>query len=205
MRKKFKEEKFIIDDNLLTEYDINIDDVLLLCLYKFKNDKSLITYLEHLSNRLLQKNLIVQELFTEGALSISPAGSEFLKQILLKSQNCTIEEDLEELALTLKELFPVGNKSPGHPWRGNTKEIINKLKRFKIIYNYSNQEIINATKHYVENMENNQYMRTLKYFILKKNPDGETTSDLASYIENAGEQIHSDWAVSLKGSDDYDD
>ena len=106
------------------------------------------------------------------------------------------------MANKLKELFPAGNKSPGHPWRGNTKEIVNKLKRFKTIYSYSDTEILNATKHYVGNMENNLYMRVLKYFILKQNNEGEEISDLASYIENADEQIRNDWAMDLKGTTD---
>jgi hypothetical protein len=45
-------------------------------------------------------------------------------------------------------------------------------------------------------------MRVLKYFILKQNNGGEEISDLASYIENADEQIRNDWAMDLKGTTD---
>ena len=201
-KSRFKEEKFIVDLNLLRSSNIGIEQFLVLLLYKARGTESLENYLKTLTNELLKKNLLVPEFFNNEIIHISPKGREFVDQIILESQGCNIEENLEELANKLKELFPPGNKSPGHPWRGNTKEIVNKLKRFKTIYSYSDTEILNATKHYVENMENNLYMRVLKYFILKQNNGGEEISDLASYIENADEQIRNDWAMDLKGTTD---
>ena len=200
VEQKLKNDKFIVDFGLIEKNGVSFAEYLMLLLYKLKENESFNAYITKLNSNLLDKKLIVTDMFSNGENYISPKGRDFISLIVLSSQDVNLEKDLEQLANDLKELFPTGNKSPGHPWRGNTKEIVNKLKRFKLLYSYSNTEILNATKHYVENMENNQYMRVLKYFILKQNDAGEQISDLASYIENADEQIRTDWSINLRGA-----
>ena len=200
VEQKLKNDKFIVDFGLIEKNGVSFAEYLMLLLYKLKENESFNAYITKLNSNLLDKKLIVTDMFSNGENYISPKGRDFISSIVLSSQDVNLEKDLEQLANDLKELFPTGNKSPGHPWRGNTKEIVNKLKRFKLLYSYSNTEILNATKHYVENMENNQYMRVLKYFILKQNDAGEQISDLASYIENADEQIRTDWSINLRGA-----
>ena len=201
VEQKLKNDKFIVDFGLIEKNGVSFAEYLMLLLYKLKENESFNAYITKLNYNLLDKKLIVTDMFSNGENYISPKGRDFISSIVLGSQDVNLEKDLEQLANDLKELFPTGNKSPGHPWRGNTKEIVNKLKKFKLLYSYSNTEILNATKHYVENMENNQYMRVLKYFILKQNDAGEQISDLASYIENADEQIRTDWSINLRGAD----
>ena len=201
VEQKLKNDKFIVDFGLIEKNGVSFAEYLMLLLYKLKENESFNAYITKLNYNLLDKKLIVTDMFSNGENYISPKGRDFISSIVLGSQDVNLEKDLEQLANDLKELFPTGNKSPGHPWRGNTKEIVNKLKKFKLLYSYSNTEILNATKHYVENMENNQYMRVLKYFILKQNDAGEQISDLASYIENADEQIRTDWSINLSGAD----
>ena len=200
VEQKLKNDKFIVDFGLIEKNGVSFAEYLMLLLYKLKENESFNAYITKLNSNLLDKKLIVTDMFSNGENYISPKGRDFISSIVLGSQDVNLEKDLEQLANDLKELFPTGNKSPGHPWRGNTKEIVNKLKKFKLLYSYSNTEILNATKHYVENMENNQYMRVLKYFILKQNDAGEQISDLASYIENADEQIRTDWSINLRGA-----
>ena len=78
------------------------------------------------------------------------------------------------------------------------KEVSNKLKRFFVYFGetYSDSQIISATKRYVQSFNGDyRYMRLLKYFIWKndkvKTDSGvsiEQVSDLASYIENEGQE-----------------
>ena len=96
-------------------------------------------------------------------------------------------------------IFPQGKKE-GTPyyWKCNPKEVSNKLKRFFVYFGetYSDSQIISATKRYVQSFNGDyRYMRLLKYFIWKndkvKTDSGvsiEQVSDLASYIENEGQE-----------------
>ena len=73
---------------------------------------------------------------------------------------------------------------------------------------YSDEQIIHAAKKYVESFNGQYtYMRALKYFIWKDEKkmgsDGrkyiEEVSDLASYIENAGQEddLKRDWTSTI--------
>lgn len=192
--------KIQIDSNILDKYNLTLEEFLYLYLFKLrKND----CFIETITESLLKKGYLTKIYTTfvnENPIKLFNKGTEVIDFILNESEKSSIEEDLTQIAEQLKLLFPKGNKSPGHPWRSNTREIVNKLKKFKKLYPYSNEEILSATKHYVDNMENNMYMRTLKYFILKRNEEGEEVSDLASYIESFDEEEIKDWVLQLKTS-----
>lgn len=126
--------------------------------------------------------------------------------------------DLEELAMKMKELYPSGVK-PGTNnilWKSNKREVVIKLQKFMKMYkysytdsegndkerNYTYEEILTATKIYVDSFINdNTTMRVLKYFILKKDPNtGEEVSELASILENMSEGLDSnneDWTTTM--------
>ena len=192
--------KLQIDSNILDKYNLTLEEFLYLYLYKLrKND----CFIETITESLLKKGYLTKIFTTftnENPIKLFNKGCEVIDLVLSESEKSSIEEDLTTVAEQLKLLFPKGNKSPGHPWRSNTREIVNKLKKFKKLYPYSNEEILSATQHYVANMENNLYMRTLKYFILKRNDEGEEVSDLASYIESFDEEEIKDWVLKLKGA-----
>ena len=106
----------------------------------------------------------------------------------------------EELAKSIQELFPKGFKGTVYPWRDSTKVIAERLTLFfKKFGEYSKEEVIDATKRYVESFNGNtQYMQVLKYFILKPDKEvGGNTSMLASYLENKEQANNQEWATEI--------
>ena len=73
----------------------------------------------------------------------------------------------------------------------------NKLKRFKVSYDYSDDQILEATSMYVRIMQDSPFMRTLKHFIIKKVND-EIVSDLASFIENDQQPLYDRFNISYR-------
>ena len=124
------------------------------------------------------------------------------------------DEQLIKLCKAMQELFPTGKKPSGNGmssyyWRGNTMEIVNKLKRYftKFGDTYSDEEILDATRRYVESFHGDyRFMRLLKYFISKQelNASGELeeTSELLTFLENKTQengqaQEKEDWTQTL--------
>lgn len=107
----------------------------------------------------------------------------------------------EELAKSIQELFPKGFKGGTvYPWRDSTKVIAERLTLFfKKFGEYSREEVINATKRYVESFNGNtQYMQVLKYFILKPDKEvGGNISMLASYLENKEQTNNQEWTTKV--------
>lgn len=111
------------------------------------------------------------------------------------------------LAKQLKNLFPKGKK-PGtnQYWAEGEAVIAKRLHKFYDKYGkFDDDSIINAAKKYIEGFNGDyRFMRTLKYFIYaeKINSAGEqeSTSDLLTYIENAGEetQLSKSWDIELR-------
>ena len=125
------------------------------------------------------------------------------------------EERLKTLANSLRELFPAGKK-PGYAylWRDSESCIVDRLKKFFLKYgdNHTDEEIIDATKRYVDSFNGNyQYMQLLKYFIWKNKVTGEEVvrgrivgeverqSQLAAWLEDTEEKsVNHDWDVALR-------
>ena len=188
----------ILTDLYLKKYNLTIKEFLLLyaiILHKGSEfsvtlqsllNKNLIHRINPLNNRIVVNDVFLQTEF----------GDNLLKNCLF-GLNPIDNSDIEALALKMKELFPKGSKSPGHPWRSNTKEIIDKLKRFKVSYDYSDDQILEATSMYVRIMQDSPFMRTLKHFIIKKVND-EIISDLASFIENDQQTLYDRFNISYR-------
>lgn len=141
---------------------------------------------------------------------------EFLVESVLadSSTGVTSEERFISLANKLRELFPAGKK-PGYAytWRDSTSCIVDRLKKFVMKYgDYPDNEIIAATKKYVNSFNGNyQYMQLLKYFIWKNKVTGgelvdgrmvgevEKQSQLAAWLEDIeDEPSKADWDIELK-------
>lgn len=177
-------------------------------LYLFGKINKIESY-ELIENSLLLKGLIAPE-YHDGrphGYFIMNSAKELINRIIVESESF-INDDAEliKLAQELKEIFPKGSKIPGHQWAEGVKLIVLRLKIFFKKYGiYSNEEIINAAKAYVESFNGNyQYMQTLKYFIFKdvRGESGvvEPKSQLLTYIENYDhiEELRCDWTSSLK-------
>lgn len=116
---------------------------------------------------------------------------------------------IDDLVEKLMVIFPKGKKE-GTPyyWKGNRKEIKDKLKKFFVYFGdtYDDSQILNAARKYVESFNGNyRYMRLLKYFIWKNDRKAteegvsvEQVSELASYIENEGQEDNKEWNLELR-------
>ena len=161
---------------------------------------------------LIQKGFITAErdsLFIPKGWRLTNKGIEILDNVILDSdKKQEPEERLLTLSTTLKNIFPKGKK-PGtnYYWADGTALISRRLKLFFKKYGdtYSDEQIIQATEKYVQGFNGNyQYMRLLKYFILKEkigvNGEVEGDSELISYIENAGQEdtLSNNWTSVLR-------
>lgn len=196
--------KYSIDTKVCKENGLSIQEMLTLLLVKSCDN------IPALIDKMIERELLVKnELFDE--LLITRNWNDIMQTVLLDSEKEKEPEDrIKDLVEILREVFPTGRKEgTTQYWRGNRKEIAQKLKIFfKLHGKYSDEDIVAAAKSYVASF-NGQYrhMRLLKYFIIKNEvqKDGEgigrvvEISDLASYIENAGdlEQFKDEWTTTI--------
>lgn len=165
----------------------------------------------------LKKKLTLQEALIASAMSIKDFKSTFKNMInrgiidstgskitpewesTINSLTSSEDERLTNLAKQMRECYPKG-KLPGTAfyYRCNVKEIVFKLKKFFEVYGeYSDEQIIDATKKFVASYKGD-YSRLplLKYFISKNkkvmDEDGENhineVSELASTLENMDDE-----------------
>lgn len=182
--------KITIDSDVCLREGLTIDDALMLITLKFNQN-----FEKSLSN-LTSAGFITRYGVPVGPISITQEGLNKIQDIICDSTEGTPKKrDLDKLAGELQELFPQG-KTNGYYWRGARKEIVTKLQRFLTIYGkkWTDEQIIAATRHYVDENLGNPYMRLLKYFILK---DG--SSDLAEVLENMNSEnsVVSDFRTTL--------
>lgn len=178
--------KYCIEENVAKRHHLSINELLGLMLFKNGCNP------QQLINRMLERELIVQDMF--GNYNVTMHWDDELQKVLLESdKEIPKDNDLNYLVGQLREIFPKGIKTGSAAWRGNKREITLRLQKFFKIYDkYTDEEIISATKKYVESFNGNYtYMRILKYFILKDEvkigEDGryvEQVSELANFLEN---------------------
>lgn len=177
-----------ITDKLLDKVGLTLEELLFLILIDLNTNGDVITA------SLVEKGYLSKE----GFLTVE--GEIALGDILnLTKTEPSSEERLDNLTTNLMETFPKG-KREGTPyyWRGNRREIKDKLKKFFVYFGdaYTDTQILDAARKYVASFNGDyRYMRLLKYFIWKNDikRDGEISSieqvsELASYIENAGQE-----------------
>lgn len=96
-------------------------------------------------------------------------------------------QDLEKLAADYLDLWPPGVKSGGMYVRSGITTIIAKLRAFfKQFPHYTDQEILAATRRYIDESrrDNYQYMKTAEYFILKNG--GSVLESYCELVRNSG-------------------
>ena len=120
---------------------------------------------------------------------------------VLNGKEVMDDETLKSLATELKNIYPKGKKDYTNSyWAEGVALIESRLKLFFRKFGYhSPEEIIDATKRYVDSFNGDySYMRVLKYFIFKdiKGEEGiEKSSDLLNYIENKNDIDNSNFDV----------
>lgn len=179
---------------------VSLGEVLMLLAHQNKIE------LKKAQDLLIQKGYITAErdsLFQQNGWRVTRKGQELLDSVVLDSESSEKSDaDILSLAEKLKEVFPAGRKDgTSNYWAEGKALIAKRLKAFFKKYgtDYTDEQIVNAAKKYVESFNGNyQFMRTLKYFIFKDRDiagEREYTSDLLNYLENAGKEevLKDDW------------
>ena len=195
--------KLTIDQTILDKNNLTLEEFLVLFLSAREVDIGVI------SQSLVAKGLADKDLFSSGKLVISDKVKDLVSTISIESDKNVIDKDSEftELATELREIYPAGRKEgTSYMWRGTTAEVAKKLKTLVVKYGYTinREDVLKATKEYVNSFNGNyRYMQLLKYFILKsvKDADGnvDIKSELMSLIENS-DQIDAqrdDWVSNM--------
>lgn len=192
-----------LDKKIINKQGISCSEYLLL----------LAIYLDNSINPSNLKDLeYIEPLIINGKttkrFAITEEGIKALERIDSKSFNELDTIDYKTLCTEMRELFPKGMK-PGTntPWREPVKLIERRLKSFfKRFGMYSEEEILDATRRYINSYEiDDRYMRTVRYFIFKyENVDGlrEVRSDLLVYLEDKtlGDRVENftdDWLIDM--------
>lgn len=196
--------KYIIDEKLCKDVGIDLPSIFAILLVKSGIN------INQLFDDLLQKQIIIKENNSEELYLVTQRWDDIISNILLDSEQQNPEDNdahLEKLATSLMNIFPAGKKEGTNTyWRGNVRDIKLRLKKFFKLYGnkYTDEQIIEAAKKYVESFNGNySYMRILKYFLWKDtkrvNSEGnyiEDVSDLATLLENVDqENVDNDWTT----------
>lgn len=187
--------KYIIDEDLCKQKGLSTEELLLILLIQGKVDIN-----KTLAN-MSTKQIIVPDMFNPSTYLVTQRWSNTATDILLSADTSIPKvKDLEGLATEMAKLFPSGLKPNTNVyWKGNRKDTVQKLQKFFKLYGqYTFEDILEATKYYVEKYKNNHTtMRVLKYFIMKDNE-----SDLATTLENMHQdgdtQTEIDWETELR-------
>lgn len=188
--------KLTIDSTVIDKYNMTVQEFLTLMLVIHRVN------LNEAKKALISKGYVISTIdFDSGTdFERTKLGVDTYNNIILESspQNMATEERLKNLATKLKEIYPKGKKDGTWYWADGVAVIARRLQIFFHKYDkkmeLTDDQIINATKRYVEEKQAQPDMRLLKYFIFKeavgKGGDVEPTSDLLTYIENEGQQSH---------------
>ena len=178
-----------INDALLEKYSLTLEEALFMILCDLPVTQDMIESLQ-------ERGFLIEEY-------LSSKGESLVADMLNDAKRFpSSDARIERLAERLMEVFPKGKKE-GTPyyWKGNKKEIKDKLKKFFVYFgnSYTDDQIVQAARMYVASFNGDyRFMRLLKYFIWKNDikRDAESTSveqvsELASYIENSGQESSS--------------
>lgn len=184
--------KLIIDEKVCSDFDLDISETLIGILFRLK------VSLDDVIENLKEKGYLVETI--NGHYKLSEYFDDRITRILLNSdKEIPNAERCENLAIQMRALYPKGNSSSGHPWRGNLRDLTKRLQKFFKLYgNWTDDEIIAATQRYISHFNGNYtFMRILKYFIIKAE-NGEELSDLATWLENDTEVDNDNWLTDVK-------
>lgn len=94
-------------------------------------------------------------------------------------------KDFLEKLETYRNIFPAGQLPSGKPGRQNIKSLETTFRWFFENYDFTWDEIIKATKMYVNEFENKEflYMKNSQYFVSKQDKNKIKQSDLADYCD----------------------
>lgn len=153
-------------------------------------------------DKMLEESMIIKEPITEKYYVTQRWDDVLCKTLLDKDSEIPDEKICSEIAEELRQLFPQGKKDGTNIyWRGNNREITLKLQKFFKLYgNYDKEQVLQATRKYIESFNGNyDTMRVAKYFILKNDIKQGEISELATWLEHIDdEEFDGNWNTELK-------
>lgn len=191
--------KIVIDKKICDKYKVNLPTVY--AVLAVQNNPKLLEILNNSEN-------FVE---VEGKIFATDALNTIVSRIVTESSQDTSEERILDLVKKMQEAYPAG-KSPhiSAHYRCNKPELLKKMKNFFEKYgNYSDEDIIDATKRYVDSFNGNYtYLPLLKYFISKLKTEEDENgivhrvefSPLADYLENKEDSVADqmeDWTMTF--------
>lgn len=185
-----------INEKVLRKYDLTLNEFLVLFLCSREAD------IEKTIETLIDKKIVDKDLYNKVSAVVSDNTKELISSIIIDSGPSVIgkEEEFNDLANKMRELFPEGRK-PGttYYWRDSTPIIAKKLKTVVEKFNtqFTEEQALNATRRYVESFNGDyRFMQLLKYFILKTDKaTGDIRSDFLSLLQNpdAEDSLNDNW------------
>lgn len=186
--------KITIEEKACNKHKLSLEETLMALTIRSINDEKAV------HDNLCKREVIVVR---NGKNYVTQHWSGVLDEILADSTEVQGIDDarLLNLAQQMRELYPKGKmkdrfgRETPYYFRCNNSEVVKALKRFITQRgNYSDEEILDATKRYVAANSRNNFsgMRLIKYFILKdekkEDEDGNVkviqVSDLETYLSN---------------------
>lgn len=193
--------KFIIDTEEIQKQNIPLEVVFCTLALYFKCPTNRETFREACKLGLVNYKNYNPIIYAYEGQEITQKGVDLIEDIIINSefQKPEVKDRFLNLAEELRDLYPSG-KRPGtaYMWKDSAAVISKRLKALYKKYNlkYTDEQVINATKRYIESFNGDYtYMQLLKYFISK-----DESSQLLSYIENEGQEnnITHEWTAELR-------
>ena len=163
----------------------------LLLLYGVDNKISIPSINPHLEVKGLVQNKYVTYVPNE-SIEITEAGKKiivkydkYFKKAKKKTNVEIMGKDYNLMVEEYRELFPAGKLPHGKPARVNVKTLSNNFRWFFDSYDYTWDEVIEATRRYVNEYAQKDYlyMQTSQYFISKEDKTKVKQSQLADYCD----------------------
>jgi hypothetical protein len=114
----------------------------------------------------------------------------FMKHI--KPEKKKKKNDVHTWFTLWREIFPQGSNTAGYRYRGNNLEGLKKMAKFVNIYDFTKEEIFQATKNYVDKfaIRGYMYMQQAHYFIEKKDVGSSLAAECESVREKGNEPVN---------------
>lgn len=185
--------KIIIDDDVVKKEETSLPEILVTIFVQCEVDYNTVI------QDMAKKGKLLKQL--DNTYFIPKSWRDKVEKVLTESSKSSNTDRLTALAEKMRAIMPQG-KVPGTPYyyKGNLKEIVEKLKKFISIYgDFTDEEFVNATQKYINSFNGDfKYLKLLKYFIYQGDKtvtygNGiakkvEENSLLATYLENKDNQ-----------------
>lgn len=177
--------RLTIDSKICAKHQLNVNEFFLLHLIMQGQD------CKNMIETLVRRGILQEQ---DGKCIIPDITKSVVNDILVECGNID-NKNLDTLAMKMQKCFPMGKPQGSIAYyRSNKREIIFQLQKFFLQYgNYSDEDIIAATKMFVDSFNGNyKYLPVITNFILKStktldelgNPVVKESSQLATQLEN---------------------